>query len=332
MKYLDCFLMKDILKTFKRCRVAFLIDDIQPYDKAMASIRMRCYDVMEYFEKEGIPIELYKPFKKYDVVFFSKTCYDSAIEAAEKLQKKGTRIFFDGFCEYLTNDEIQTHEKENILKLISMSKIVGVPSAMQKEMFSKKHNDVRVIPESVHQSFFQYRKQHVEKSEITLVYCGYAAKAKDTLCIKNVISKLQKEYGCKLLYICEKDPKLEELKYKYIHYDQRKIPKLLLEGDIMIAPRPMEGISSRGHSFSKAAYPLAVGLPVVASPMPSYINSPVILCSTEDEWYSVLKELISKPNYRQSIGNEGAMYVKENYSIEKIGNEYLEIYKQLSKK
>ena len=329
MKYIDFFLLKDILKTFRKCSVAFCLDDIQPYNKAMASVRMRCYDVMEYFEKMGISVELYKPFKKYKAVFFSKTCYDSSVKRAQKLKNQGTKIYFESFCDYLNDDSIQNNEKKNILEILKIADIVGVPSDVQQQIFAKRHSDVRSISESVHSDFFEHKKNHTSKDKVDLIYCGYASKAKDTLCVVDTIKRIQKEYGSEMIYVCERDPQIADLEYRYIPYNQKKIPSLLMEGDIMIAPRPLDGIEHRGHSFSKAAYPMAVGLPVVASPMPSYMDTPVILCEQEEEWYSVLKGLIENPDKRNELATQGIEFVKENYSMDVIGQEYIKILDDL---
>jgi len=97
----------------------------------------------------------------------------------------------------------------------------------------------------------------------------------------------------------------------------------------MLAPRPMEGIEKRSHSFTKASYPLAVGLPTVASPLPSYYNTPVLLCYSEEEWYEKGKELITDVSLRQKIGDESVRFVYENYSMEAIGAKYMDVLRSL---
>lgn len=329
MKYIDGFLMKDILKSCRKSDIAFYIDDIKPYNKAMASIRMRCYDVILFLEKKGIHAELYKPFKKYKVVIFTKTSTDKSVQLAKKLKTQGVKVYFESFCEYLTDDNKMTHEKENILEITKAADAMGACSSVQQEMFSAYHDNVLLIPESVHDDFFAEKKKHDNKKQITLVYCGYSNKAKDTLQIKEVIKKLMDEFACKMLFVCEKDPQITEFPYDFIKYDQRIIAKQLLQGDIMLAPRPMEGIEKRSHSFTKAAYPLAVGLPTVASPLPSYYDTPVILCYNEEEWYEKVKELITDASLRQRIGDEGVKFIYENYSMEAIGKKYLEVLRML---
>jgi len=326
---IDKFLLKDLGKSFKKVNVAFYIDDIKPYNQAMASIRMRCYDVILFFEKLGIHAELYKPFKKYKVVIFTKTSTDKSVQLAAKLKAQGVKIYYESFCEYLTDDNKITHEKENILETVKVADAIGACSTVQQEMFSVYHDNVLLIPESVHDDFFVEKKKHDNKKQITLVYCGYSDKAKDTLQIKEVIKKLMEKFSCKMLFICEKDPQITEFSYEFIKYDQRIIAKQLLQGDIMLAPRPMDGIEKRSHSFTKASYPLAVGLPTVASPLPSYYDTPVILCYNEDEWYERVKELITDVEMRQKIGDEGVKFVYENYSMEAVGKKYVEVLRML---
>lgn len=328
MKMIDRFLWEDICKVFRKSDIAFYVDDIKTYNKAMASIRMRCYDIIEYLEALGIHAELYKPFKKYKAVIFTKTSTDRSVRMAHKLHGNGVKIYYESHCEYLTDAGRLDREKENILKTLEAADIVGTSSDVQQRMFGEFHNHVLMIPESVHGDFFLHSKTHESKKRITLVYCGYSGKASDTLCIAKVIQRLQQEFGVEMLYICEKDPEIREFPNRYLFYDQRKIPELLMEGDIMIAPRPMEGIENRAHSFTKAAYPLAVGLPTVASPMPSYRDTPVILCTTEIEWYRELSELIRNTDKRKRLGAAGRTFVKEHYSMDTIGKRYLDILRE----
>lgn len=318
-------MLQDAAGIFRKCGVTFYLDDIQPYHSALASTRMRCYDIMTYLNGRQVRAELYKPFKKYAVAVFSKTRSDRAVKAARRLRAQGVKIIFDSYCEYLTDDTKRNREKENILKILKVADTVITPSRVQRDMYASLHPDVFDIPESVEASLFLQRKRHLKKDKVTLVYCGYAVKARDVLYIKEVLRELTGSGKCELLLICERDPGLKELPYRFLKYDQKRIADLLLEGDIMIAPRAMEKEENKSHSFSKVAYPLAVGLPAVASPMPSYIGSPVILCQNQQEWRETLAGLIAEEGKRQEIGDAGREYVREHYSIEAVGGRYLEL-------
>lgn len=174
-------------------------------------------------------------------------------------------------------------------------------------------------------SYFKVCKEHVNKPQVTLIYSGYRSNALHTELIKNVILRLQQECNCKVLLICEADPSIKSFPYEYLHYDQKKIVQDLLAGDIMIAPRPMEGIEKQQHTLTKIASPMAIGLPVVASPVPSYIGTPAILCKDEAEWYEALRKLILNAEMRQKVGQESREFVKRNLATDVIVKEYLSL-------
>lgn len=326
MKKIDKFLLKDFAKLFKQCEVGFVIDGLPTYERALASVRMRCYDMILKMEQLGIKAELYKPYKKYAAVIFTKTRTDKAVALAKKLHESGTIVISDAFCEYLTDESRKDDwERNNILQILECSDCVITFSKSQYEQFVQYHKNVRIIEESVNDAFFEVKKEHKEKDKLTLIYCGYSHNAKDTLVIKDVIIQLQAECQCDVLYICEKDPEIKEFTYRYKKYEQKNIPTMLLEGDIMIAPRPMEGIEKLAHTLSKIAHPMAVGLPVVANPVPSYVGSPAVLCSDNREWKSALVKLIKDKNERERIGTISREYIRQHYSQESICKQYVNL-------
>lgn len=328
MKKIDAFLLHDFFKVFKKCDIGFVIDGKPTYNNALASLRMRCYDMIWAMEKMGITAELYKPNKKYKAVIFTKTRSDKSVNLARRLYEQGVIVISDAFCTKV--DEEDDWERKNILKIVETSNCVVTYSKSQYEWFCQYHNNVRVIEESVNDIFFKVKKTHENKDRITLVYCGYAGNARDTLVIKDVIEELQQKYQCRLLLICEKDPGIKELSYEFVKYNQKVNPIQLLEGDIMIAPRPMEGIDKLAHTLSKIAHPMAVGLPVVANPVPSYVGSPAILCINDDEWKQALVKLIENRDERERVGNISRKFIEENYSQKHICQEYLDLINELT--
>ena len=67
------------------------------------------------------------------------------------------------------------------------------------------------------------------------------------------------------------------------------------------------------------------GLPVVANPVPSYVNTPVILCTNDVEWIPALCKLIPNKEEREKIGDISRKYVKDNYSQRRICQQYIEL-------
>ncbi|MCM1262426.1 MAG: hypothetical protein NC313_06860 [Butyrivibrio sp.] len=328
MKTLDRFLLHDLSKLFKKCEIGFVIDDIQAYNKEMPSVRIRCYDIMTAMEKIGINVELYKPYKKYDAVIFTKTRTDAAVKRAQKLADTDTLVISDNFCEYLTDESrADDWERRNILKILKCSDIAFAYSKEQYKQFKQYHKNVYFINEGVNETYFEVHKKHEQKEQVTLIYSGYRSNALHTELIKNAISQLQKEFNCKVTFICEDDPGIKSFAYEYIPYEQKSILTCLLQGDIMIAPRPMKDIEKAQHTLTKIACPMAIGLPVAASPVPSYIDTPALLCYNEREWYKTLRKLIISVDERRAIGEASREYVKKNLSTDVIAKEYESIIK-----
>lgn len=328
MRSIDGFLLKDIMRSFGKCEVAFIIDDVQPYNKALASCRMRVYDLMTYFNEHGIRAELYKPWKRYKVAFFMKVHRDRAVEWAKRLKAQGTYLIMDPYCEFIDDESLTDNlERNNVLRLTELMDVVNPCGQVQYDKFAKYHSNMNIIGDNVEDDFFDSPKVHTATERVTLCYCGYGKKCRDTLAIKDVIRRLQEKYNCRMLFITNESPEITEFDNEYVRYDQSKIVELFKMGDIMIAPRPMEGIEGLSHSNTKIAYPMSIGLPVVASPVPSYLDSPAVICRTDEEWYNALERLITDVEYRSNLSKEGIDFMWENYSMNHIGPIYVDMIK-----
>lgn len=329
----DMFLVKDIAKTLLPVKIGFVTDSRLPYNTVMASTRLRCYDVINYFDRKFIFAELYKPFKKYRIAVFQKSFSAESIKLAEKLKKQGTKIIFDINVNYVEKQGEAIHyitreQTENVLKMIDLSDEVLVSSDKLKEIYAKYHSDVSLIEESISKNFFKIKKNHRKGEKVNLLYCGYSAKAKELLLIADVLRELHKHFPIRLLFICEKDPQLEIIPYDYIRYNQRHLPRQLVKGDIKLAPRDLSNSYNLGHTFTKVAYPMAVGIPAVASPVPAYLGRHVVICNNEEAWYKELKKLIESSQSRAEIGEKSREFVKSQFSIEKIGSEYVNLFQK----
>ena len=332
---IDSFLLSDYLKSYRNTtkRVGFVVPKIDTYDKVMSSTRIRCYDIINYLNKKDILSELYKENKEYKIVVFQKAFDQKHIALARRLNDKGCTTIFDINVNYLEKkggaiDYILEKQTINVKKMIKISSTVIVPTQYLFNVYSKYSNNISLIEESIPDDFFKTKKKHLQESQINLLYVGYAIKANELSLIKKALQSLHREFGVKLLLICEEDPKLDIIPYEFRRYDQKKIPKLILEGDIKIAPRDLSNSYNLGHTFTKIAYPMAIGLPVVASPVPSYKDRVAILCEDEDCWYEEVKGLIESAERRERLGNSGRRFVMDTFNIRKIGKQYIELFKQ----
>lgn len=313
---------------------------INNYNKVLASARLRCYDLINYFKDDpDINVELYNSYKKYDIVVFQKLFTDAAIREAQRVKiVNGSKTVFDIGINYIELDDECVSESQvvNCKRMLKVIDHMSVSSPFLKEVYSQVHKSVHFINDAVEDRFLKYTKKHnkvwkrEQSEDFYLVYCGYSNKAHELNLIKDVLTELRERYLISLLYITDKDPgNFIGIPYKFVKFDYEHLPIQLMQGDIKLAPRNLNRVYNKGHSVIKIAYPMSVGLPVVASPTPSYISylQEGNICCNEDEWYCVLEDLIKSESLRDLQGSENKELVREELCLSATGREWREFFK-----
>lgn len=313
-------------------KIGYYIDHGGDYNKVRPSIRLRCYDPMIFLNNNNVHTEIYKESEKYDIVIFLKSFKEKQLKKAEELSKTTTKVVYDIGVNYVelageALNYVREDQTEYVTKMLSYSDGVTVSSRKLKEIYDEYHSNVSVIEDAVELRFFDTLKEHTDKRPIKLLYCGIAVKAKDVLLIKDILVKLREEHGIEMIYICEKDPEIDIIPYEFVKYDHAKLPQLLIKGDIKIAPRDLTNSYNWGHSILKVAYPMSVGIPVVASCVPSYVGRGARICNNEKQWYTGLEGYIKSHELRNSAGNWARRVIKENFTTDIMGQNYLDFFK-----
>ncbi len=322
-----------ILTTTKKYRIGFIMNDfLRPYSKIMASSRLRVYDVIKMFrDDKDFLAGLYAPFRKYDIVIFQKKFDERALGIAEKLKKRKTKVILDINVNYYdaSSKYIEKKQNEDVMRFTELADGVIVPTGFLKESIKTTFPEkkVWVIKESIEDKYFEEKKEKFVKP-LRLIWCGYSAKARELLLIADALTNLYKKIGFELILICDKDPQIMigNVPVIFIRYNHYEIPALLLKGDIFIAPRELSDSYNLAHSFTKVGIALAVGLPVVASPVPSYRNSPAILCADREEWEENLEKMLTDITSLEQLSRKGREYTRENYSSPVIKAEYEKLF------
>ncbi len=322
------FLWQEFLKTFsfssKKKRVGFVLDVFPvPYAWVMASTRLRAYDVILHFAQDkDFILELYRPWRKYDIVIFQKAWRKNHHHLAQVLQKNGTRVVLDlNTAIFHIHPESRTFIREVDHLLVSSPYLLTEAQKLFPEQ------TISLIEEHIPKVAFSVQK-NITKDPHVLVYAGYAEKASEILHIKNILKTLREQYAFSLLFLCEKDPQIHitNIECTYIKYQQSHIYKQILQGDIFLAPRNLNDPINLGHSFTKIGLPMAVGLPVIASPVPAYSGSPALIANTEEEWLEKLRLLFSDTAKRKELSTMGRLYCQKEYGTEKIMKKYKTLF------
>lgn len=343
VNWIDIFLIRDFFHSLdgQKIKVGFVIEGVpKPYNSAMGSTRLRAYDIIKYLNQTSkFSAELYKNWKgdKYDVAIFQKYFNHKACKLANRLIRKGIKIILDINVNYYEKSKtafVHENQRRDISSFTELADGIITSTKYLQHIIAKYFSmkSIITIPENISETFFKERKTHGKEEVIKLLYVGYSAKASEILLIKNVLERLGKSYKLQVIFICDKNPKIkfENISSKFIKYEQNKIHLQLMKGDIEVSPRDLQDPYNRGHSFTKIGYPMAVGIPAVASPIDSYKNSPAISCTSKKEWEANLEKLITDHEYREELSIKGVEYCMK-FLLQKIGKKYETYLSQIMK-
>lgn len=343
------FLTREILKAFwfpRTPRIAFIFPGFpRPYYRAWPSVRIRAYDVIRGFEDASADffLEIYKPWKRYTIAIFQSR--DArALELATKLRKKGVRILLDVNANLYDQDvygkgPLKNFDQNSYETLIAFTEIADAVLTVSPHIADTVTNlfpekAVMVIPEIIPAVFFSAKKQRSARTSVTFVYGGYAEKAKEILLIKDCLQLLAKRYEIEYLFLCEKNPDIDlgtSIRTRFKKYDPRTVNQDLLRGDIFLAPRNLQDPYNLGHSFTKIGLPMALGIPVIASPVPAYNGAPAVFLSgfQTAEWTTPIERLLVDRQAYNDISDAGIAYCKTHYSAPAVIPQYDHLFRSL---
>lgn len=72
---------------------------------------------------------------------------------------------------------------------------------------------------------------------------------------------------------------------------------------------------------------MSMGIPVIASPLPSYENSPAVLIkSLDDNWRQAILQLATDRVFYQKKSDEGIRFCRDNFSPEVTYKKYIDFF------
>lgn len=311
----------------------------RPYEYASASVRLRVYDIIRLFKNDTqFSLELYRPWKKYSAVIFLKRDSE-ALHKAKKLKTSRTKIILDVnaqiFDRSLYGKGFFNNFDQNYFSMVSefanVADFITVtsPYLLEKVTSLFGSEKVALLPENIP---INYRfQERAERDDDTLhfVYIGYAAKANQISLLKEQLKKLSEKYSIHYTMICERDPKLSipGITFTYTPFKITTLHKKVFFGDIFLSPRDMSDTYNLGHSFTKIGLPMSLGIPVIASPLPAYQNSPALLIdSLDDKWTRAILHLVTNKEFYQEKSKAGVRFCQNNFSPEVTHRKYADFF------
>ena len=284
-------------------------------DLRAASTRIRRVNVSSYLKSQGFDSEvcglystgerdrakLFEDLHSADVVVFSAFGSGEG-DLMEDLNRAGVVTIFD-LNEELTGYPALQQCLENAVHVVFCG--TAMANTFGRHVRSTVIPDAYELPPNLD----RYYQPHGTGSKVKVVWCGYGGNAENCDFLRPIIADL----GMELEIISEWD-----------NADRRWTLETWLEdlqrADVVISPqRETQGAKSN----VKATQAMALGIPVIVTPIPAYqeaIREGVtgMFARTDVEWKNCLQDL-AEQGRRQAMGQAARAAVKERYSIEGVG-------------
>jgi hypothetical protein len=315
----------------KTYRVGWIVPKRSLYARAMPSTRIRAYDAIRHLKNADVKAGLFRPFFRFDIVIFQKAFSAPFLETARSLKRKGIRIVFDVNVNYLDPDPVfvTAEQRRDVREMLSLADAVICPGDYLVERYRERTSSVYRIDEIIDRRFFGTPRALPPDRLPRFVFSGFASKTGDLEKIADILTSFRENRGIETLLVCERDPGIQSFAYRWVRFRFADFPKQLLQGDIAVAPRDLERKYNLGHTFTRIGCPMALGLPVAASPVPSYRGSPALLCESSAQWDHSISRLLDAPGEYRDRSLRGIEYVQERYAPERIVPEYLKLFETL---
>jgi len=261
-------------------------------------------------------------FKWAEKIFIQKTILPKIVIRMFKASKRSFLFDFDDAIYVSFSTSKQRKRRDKLASLAYMLKNAETVIAGNQVLwrYARKFTDkCEVIPTVVDTQKYCVQNNNKEFNFVigwigtsqNLVFLEQIAPAIKTLC---------REFPqLRLLVICDKPYVLGDMVINKPWSKETEISNML-EMDIGVMPLP-DDEWTRGKCSFKALQYLALGIPVVISPVG--MNNEVItdgvngyLANESDEWVGKLRSLIMNQNIRQEMAMRGRKLVEEKYSLE----------------
>jgi len=264
----------------------------------------------------------------YDVVVIQRELFFYLPPIFEKAIKKiNAKIIFDiddamFFADQVSYGKFYKYlDLEKAYKIASLSRHVIVGNSYLKKKILPFNSNISIIPTPVDTDrLIPFQKTSNHNSMVVIGWIGNRGNLKNLQMVGNILQDLAKKYNFTLNIVSSDKFYLDGVKVQNIQWAIDTEIKSLHNFDIGIMPLE-DNEYNRGKCGFKALQYMAVGLPVVCSPIG--INKDIIedgvngfWAVTPDEWIKNLAKLIENPTLRQKLGRHGRYLVERKYSYE----------------
>jgi hypothetical protein len=300
----------------------FLKPDWHP-QVAQASVWIRSYQLAPYLSRSGFLVECNRYDPLPDIGIFLRKYDRTSVILAEKIKSHGGKVILDVIVNYFeTRPENQLGyggAPEDMVasfsELLCLADQVWTVSPFLQNLASQHHPAVYFVSDSVDPLHF--RSQHnlpPAHRPLILGWSGTAAKVHSLEEISSLLQGYSESQDVQIKIISNKKPELS-FPYQFHKWHYSTFPKIISQCDLCLAPRLVNNDYDRGHSLFKIGVFMAMGVPALAGPIPSYellLSDHLAgeICRSQEDWKYNLDQYLFNHALRQAAGDNAKEKMK----------------------
>lgn len=177
-----------------------------------------------------------------------------------------------------------------------------------------------------------YHNQHKNQHDrpLTIGWTGSHSTMKYLYAMKSVLQRLEQVYDFRFAVISNQPPEMKLKNLYFIPWKEATEIEDLLQLHIGIMPLP-DDLWAKGKCGFKALQYLSLGIPALVSPVG--VNTKIVahgvngyLCTSEDEWFHYLSQLLEDQALRIKMGAAGREKVENEYSAQANTKNFLGLF------
>ncbi|GEM_PF-1888640 len=273
-------------------------------DHSLGSVWIRGHQIAPYLQQKDYSVLCNKISPLPDIAVFLRRYGAEDVLLAQRLKNRGAKIIVDVVANYFS--QASSQQKDPFLKLIGLADQIWTVSPFLKEAASAHHPDVHFIPDSVNPHHFYKRNipntTTAEKPPLTIGWAGVSPKASFLAMLTPILRPAIEQKKLRVMIISDSRPQLS-FPFEFRRWRYSCFPRDISTCDLCVAPRDLGNDYEKSHSFFKIGVFMAMGVPALASNVPSYQllledGKAGAICHSPEEWEYHLSRYIATPELR----------------------------------
>ncbi|MES2571403.1 MAG: hypothetical protein V4710_15285 [Verrucomicrobiota bacterium] len=301
----------------------------------------------------GMRYELYRPWRRYEVVVFVKSMSAECLALAHRLKQQGTKVIFDINVDYFTPASGTFYyekmapaaaQREEALAMAHAADALIAASSHLARVCAPLNSRVSWVPDNVRPDLLPARGHVAPSATLSLWWSGEPVKLFELLLIEPVLRKFKHRLHLHLVThsLAAMDRWTDDLKPRFVAmlaevphtiHPFRSVPDLLRlysgTPGLTISPRFLDNTYNLGHTEWKITLAMACGLPALCSPVPSYRAvlersraGAMEVCATLADWEEHLSRALEGKWELDEAGEAARQVVHEHYSTPVVARQH----------